>query len=202
MDVNIFNFSLARPHIKKFRTAVDIGCRFGDATIPLLSDFEKIYCFDYQDVLRIESKKIIFKKLAIGDKVEKVRASGGVITDLRDKKVKYVDQIKLDDLEIKYIDYIKIDTEGHEKKVLLGALKTIKKYYPVIQMENTDEQVKWGKGKSNDAEEFLFSLGYKKVNYRYKYKDFIYLHPNNKKLLIIRVLELLLKRILEYISKI
>ena len=31
---------------------------------------------------------------------------------------------------------IKMDVEGYENKVLLGAIKTIKKYKPVIYVEN------------------------------------------------------------------
>ena len=90
---------------------------------------------------------------------------------------------------------------ANEKRVLLGAIKTIKTYYPVIQMENTNEQVKWGKGKENDAEEYLFFLGYKKVKYRYKYKDFIYVHQKNRKSFFIKILEFISNNISDLIAK-
>ncbi len=44
--LNIFNAS--KPHIKNFRTAVDVGCRDGDFTIPLSKHFASVKAFDYR----------------------------------------------------------------------------------------------------------------------------------------------------------
>ena len=39
----------SKPFIKKFRNAVDVGCRDGDVAKPLAEDFENVYAFDYRD---------------------------------------------------------------------------------------------------------------------------------------------------------
>ena len=51
-------------------------------------------------------------------------------------------QRKLDFFKLKPI-LIKMDVEGYESKVLLGAMKTIKKYKPVIYVENNEQKGKY-----------------------------------------------------------
>jgi len=51
-----------------------------------------------------------------------------------DKK-QSVKMMTIDDLNLSKLDFIKIDVEGYERKVIDGAMKTIKKYKPVILME-------------------------------------------------------------------
>lgn len=48
------------------------------------------------------------------------------------EKVAY---IKLDDFDFKRLDFIKIDVEGMEKEVLLGAIKQIGAFKPILQIE-------------------------------------------------------------------
>ena len=50
--------------------------------------------------------------------------------EIRTIKVK-----KLDDFNFKNVDLIKIDVEGHEEKLIIGAIKTIKKNLPIIICE-------------------------------------------------------------------
>ena len=42
---------------------------------------------------------------------------------------------RIDDFKIK-ADIIKIDTENFENEVVLGSIKTIKKNYPILYIEN------------------------------------------------------------------
>lgn len=58
------------------------------------------------------------------------------------------------------VDYIKIDTEGWEYKILLGGLKTIKKYNPIIQLEWNTTNMKQCNVKENDLKDLLHNLGY------------------------------------------
>ena len=46
-----------------------------------------------------------------------------------------INQKKLDFYKLKPI-FLKIDVEGYEKQVLSGGLQTIKKYKPIIYVEN------------------------------------------------------------------
>ena len=163
VDICLFTYLMAKPFIKSFRNAIDVGCRDGDFSRPMLNDFEKIYAFDYRDRLNFSSQKLKYYKCALGDNNSRVRASGGVITNLRNSKINFVNQKTLDSFNFKDIDFIKIDVEGHELKVLEGAKLLIAQYSPVFVIEENGSQVQWGKGKENDAIDYLLSLNYKIV---------------------------------------
>lgn len=47
----------------------------------------------------------------------------------------YIPLIKIDDLNLRDLDLLQIDVEGSEKRVLMGAIQTIKKYKPIICVE-------------------------------------------------------------------
>lgn len=185
-SINVDNcletYLMSRPYIRQFRNAIDIGCRDGDFARPLLNDFEKIYAFDYRDRLKFASKKLQYINCALGDEKAKVKASGGAITNLRNSKVMYVHQKTLDSFNLKDIDFIKLDVEGHELKVLLGAKSLIEKYSPTIVIEENGSQVLWGKGKQNDALDYLISINYKivKKNDPTRSKDFVLIREKIK----------------------
>ena len=66
--------------------------------------------------------------------------------------------------------FIKMDVEGYENKVLLGAIKTIKKNRPVIYVENNLKQ-----GKYNTVNIFkkkLLKFGYKPYIFKFEQKSF------------------------------
>ena len=68
---------------------------------------------------------------------------------------------RLDDYNFLNVDYIKIDVEGHELKVIKGAIATIEKYNPVIVIEENGSQELYNKGVKDDALNFLQSINYK-----------------------------------------
>ena len=93
------------------------------------------------------------------------------------KKYK-VKQRKLDSFKLKPT-LIKIDVEGYENKVLLGAMKTIKKYKPAIYVENNEL-----KGKYNTINFFykkLSKFGYKPFVFNFEQKSFIKFNKKNIK---------------------
>lgn len=163
VDTCVHNYLMSKKFIRNFRGAIDIGCRDGDFSRPLLNDFQNIYAFDFRKRLRFESSKLTYYQCALGDEKIKVRASGGVITDIRSSKLTYVQQNTLDSFKFKEIDLIKIDVEGHELKVLKGAKETLERWNPVLIIEENGSQVKYGKGQPRDAINYLISLGYKIV---------------------------------------
>ena len=88
---------------------------------------------------------------------------------IRFKKIK-IKQRKLDFFKLKPT-LIKIDVEGYENKVLLGAMKTIKKYKPAIYVENN-----LLKGKYNTVNFFkkkLLKFGYKPYVFKFEKKSFL-----------------------------
>ena len=58
------------------------------------------------------------------------------------------------------VHFIKIDTEGWEYFVLQGAIKTIQKYKPIIQMEWFKDNMEQCKITEREMHEFLISIGY------------------------------------------
>jgi FkbM family methyltransferase len=80
-----------------------------------------------------------------------------------------VNTIKIDNLGLKP-DLIKLDIEGYEYKALLGAAKTIKKFKPLIYIENPSIAV----------DKFFYSLNYKKFEYNKNTKKLFIVKKNKK----------------------
>jgi FkbM family methyltransferase len=157
-------YNRSKPFIKKFRNAVDVGCRDGDVAKLLAKDFENVYAFDYRDRGLGRYPKIHYFKCALGDVEKKVKAFAGVIVNEREGVAPMeVEQKLLDNYDFKDIDYIKIDVEGHELKVLQGAVKTIEKFNPIMVVEENGSAVRWKKGKQDEAIDFLKDMGYEIV---------------------------------------
>ena len=86
--------------------------------------------------------------------------------------------IPLDSLQLDSLDLLWLDVEGFEWKVLLGGVETIKKYKPVIILENKGLIPGFGgdlKGSDKLVEE-LEKIGYKKV--RRIMRDDFYVYKN------------------------
>lgn len=89
---------------------------------------------------------------------------------------------EVDRLELKTVDLIKIDVEGLEHKVLLGGLKTINQFRPIIVYEHSvvlDEL----SSSTNSSETFdkLVELGYDQF-YIKNEKELVHLEANPKEL--------------------
>ena len=71
--------------------------------------------------------------------------------------------LRLDDLNLPDCDLIQLDVEGYELSALKGALQTIRKFWPVIVIEENGSSIRYGI-KAGETGEWLESLGYKAVN--------------------------------------
>ena len=81
-----------------------------------------------------------------------------------------VKQRKLDFFKFKPT-LIKIDVEGYENSVLLGAIKTIKKFKPIIYVENNLKQKK--SNTINFFKQKLLKLGYNAYTFNFEQKTFL-----------------------------
>ncbi len=143
----------AIPYVKNFRTYIDVGASIGNTSTPFVDMFEKIYCFEpnpnsYKEL--IKNKNLICYNIALGD-IEEIKdlvindqtgdSEHGSLSEIRNKDwiagERFEVQVKrLDDFKFENVDFIKIDVEQYEYKVILGAIKTIKKFKPAIFFEN------------------------------------------------------------------
>lgn len=137
------------PFIKDKRNAIDIGCRDGEYTRYLHRDFNHVFCFDYRHRKNfnknVDLKKVTHFRCALGEKNTIIKASGaGSITSGKiDSSNWYDEQLyTLDQFNLSDIDYIKIDVDGYELNVLQGSVNTIKKYLPLIVLEQENNENK------------------------------------------------------------
>jgi FkbM family methyltransferase len=168
-------YQLSKPFIRNFRNAVDVGCRIGEFTRYLHLDFEHVYAFDarlWRDFrFNVDLSKVTHFTCALGNEAGVIEMFGGGHRRHRDIRPQRTQVFTLDMFDLPAIDYIKIDVEGFEKKVLLGAARTIERDSPLIVIEQ-NEIVLDGDHKYS-AKEYLESIGYRQVAVDRKGWDFV-----------------------------
>ena len=138
--------------LKKKRRFLDIGTNVGIYSYYFSKKFKKIESFEpikeiTHRLTALKYKNINLHHVALSNQNSNLKfyipiKNGRLIPPLAtlEKRAKpYEERIisvkKLDKFNFKNIDLIKIDVEGHEYKVILGAVKTIKKNLPIIICE-------------------------------------------------------------------
>ena len=159
--------------LKKSDIAIQAGGYCGIFPRMLSSMFKRVYTFEpdpvnfyclsyntptnnvmrYQAALDMEHKPIAMQYMhPTNAGMKRVQdASDGIIPTLC-----------IDDLNLPDCDLIMLDIEGSEYKALMGGLKTIEKFRPVISVEDTNSEI----------ETMLSQFGYK--GYTTVYRDTIY----------------------------
>ena len=59
----------AKPYVKEFRVAIDVGCRDGDFTKLMLDDFDFVHAYDYRNRMKgmNNNKRYGYYQVALGD---------------------------------------------------------------------------------------------------------------------------------------
>jgi hypothetical protein len=127
-----------KPYVKNFRTAIDIGCRDGEFSRYLTnSGFKNVYCFDVRTrkffPKNVDPKKVTHFGVALGNGEDTVRIRNE--KPIKGKGILNGGFWKLDDFNFVDVDFIKMDTDGFERSIIEGGLKTITTYWPVINLE-------------------------------------------------------------------
>lgn len=168
-------YMLSKPYIKNFRTALDVGCRVGEFTRYLHRDFQHVYAFDpnlWPDFpCNVDLSNVTHFRCALGDEVDEIRMYGGTHSEKAGKAPTIVQVYTIDMFGFDDVDYIKIDVEGFEKKVLLGAAKTIERFSPLIVIEQNDVVLEGEHQYA--AKEYLETIGYKVVAVDKRGWDFV-----------------------------
>lgn len=150
--------------------AVDVGCRDGEFSRYLTWTFDHVYCFDYRKRINfamnldVSCNKITHYTCALGDSIKFEYASGrgnfrSTTVDARWQNKEKRKIFPLDHFDFTDVNLIKVDVDGMDGEVIKGATETIKKYKPVIIIEELTEN---GVPNHNGLN-LLRKLGYKEA---------------------------------------
>lgn len=131
-------------HVKKFDVCVQAGGLGGLYADYLADHFGIVYCYEPAEhyeycVLNITKKNVILRNKALDDHqgmvdmVDPLPGNYGAMYTKPGNKIKCV---KLDDEDIGPVDFLMLDIEGAEYPALHGAQELIRKYHPVIAIED------------------------------------------------------------------
>ena len=190
---------IIKQFIKKYNknnTFIDIGAHIGTVSIPYSRLFNQVICFEANSENYVNLKKnieynkcrnIISYNYAISNsnssyKLIKSGQNSGCFHIEKTNNTNNINNktITLDELNINNkIDFIKIDTEGSELYVLEGAINTINKNKPLIQVEtNKLSNINFNYDKSK-IYNFLYNLDY--IIYDDDNNDPIFIYKNIEK---------------------
>ncbi len=152
-------FQLAVPYIKPNGNGVDVGAREGGFAREMENYFNHIYCYDFRSDHEKFVKenvndinKFTYTVVGIGEKNEKTFTSSTKVGKIKNRGHVAVKIRTLDSFNLKNITFIKYDIEGYELRAIQGSEQTIKKYNPVIVVEQNKGNL--------DSVDLLKSWGY------------------------------------------
>lgn len=190
LDYQKQNLEAALKYVTNFRTAIDAGANYGIMSYNLSKVFSNVHAFEIEpnvrECLKRNKEKFNIANLSIyecglSDKEESVS-----LNYLKNTFGTYVNReqngeclcLTLDSYNFENVDFIKIDCEGYEPYILQGGEQTIKKYRPVILMEEKNLSKRYYNTEGNLAVELLLSWGYtKEISWP---KDCVMVYKENK----------------------
>jgi len=117
-------------------------------------DWLNFYCMSYNT----PCKHVYHFHAALGPKVgtcvvndQHVKTNRGVFTTVYNEVAGRVPMFTIDSLCVRKCDMIQLDIEGYELEAIRGGIETIKKFKPVVIVEN----------KNKELGQLMQSLGYK-----------------------------------------
>jgi FkbM family methyltransferase len=166
----------------------DIGANLGSYTL-LVKEFDDSFCYAFEpnnyilghlrDSIKLNGceHKVKLENVALSNEngttilnIPNNDESG--LGCLGENPLRFNDYIKqnvttmtldtyVEQYNVQKIDFIKIDTEGWELYILKGAVNSITKFRPIIQLEIYDINMKQCNVKKEELLKFLDTLGYK-----------------------------------------
>ena len=131
--------NMALRYIKRWRNCIDIGSNVGIWTRELASKFKKVYCFEpnpnFNECFRKNITENNIELFEFGLSNKEHTASQEFNSTQMTNTPGNVQCRTLDSFNLNNIDFIKIDVDGFEVEVLEGAVETITRNKPVINIE-------------------------------------------------------------------
>ena len=134
-------FQIAKPYINDNGIGIDVGCREGGFAREMENHFTHIHCFDFRnkkDMFEqnvVDMGKFTYHVCGIGDKEGTTFTTSNKVGRIKDSVNVAVPMKTIDSFLLENVSFIKYDIEGYELKALKGSEQTIKKYSPVIVIE-------------------------------------------------------------------
>jgi FkbM family methyltransferase len=140
-----------KPFIKKKRHVIDVGARHGQYTRACLNDgFAKVSSFELVEIYReaffknVDTDKVDLYNVGVYAKTMLIHFNGRAGKGIQQLGTELGQQVfSIDDFNLKDVDLIKIDVDGCDRQVLRGARRTIEKYFPVVQIECSEMQLRY-----------------------------------------------------------
>ena len=132
-------------YVESKRNCIDIGSHVGLWTRELASKFEQVYCFEPNPVF-IECFKINITETNVElfqyglSNNEHTASMKETNSTMMNDEPGSIQCRTLDSFNLNNIDFIKIDVDGFEVKVLNGAIETITRNKPAINIEMKKEK--------------------------------------------------------------
>jgi len=192
LDYQRKNLDAALKFVKNFNTAIDAGANYGVMSYNLNSLFSHVHAFEVEPEVRkclqqntqnFKLDKVTIHECGLSDKEELVS-----LNYLKTTFGTYINKTTpgsflcktLDSFDFQEVGLIKLDCEGYEPYILAGGEKTIKKYRPVILMEEKNLSGRYYNTEGNLAVELLLEWGYtKEISWT---KDCVMVYKNMEKL--------------------
>ena len=138
--------------VKKFDVVVQAGGACGMYPRIFSNYFKTVYTFEpdplnfFTLVVNCQKDNIIKMQAALGDKhtmiqVARLTNQNVGMNRVVENDVGIVPQLMIDDLKLTACDFIQLDVELYEIYALRGAVETIKKFRPVIAVENRNDDI-------------------------------------------------------------
>lgn len=173
--VQFKKFARAFPEIKNWRHAIDIGANLGIWTRVMARCFEQVSCFEpnpecheaFLSNTNGSDCKIDLYSVALGNERKEVclntKLKSTAFTRVDEGGNQFVQQEMLDDFEFENVDFIKIDVEGWEHNVIKGAGNTIRRWRPIIILEQKPNNAELHGLKQYGAKNLLGKIGMKEI---------------------------------------
>jgi FkbM family methyltransferase len=151
----------ALTYVKQWRVCLDIGSNVGQWTRPLAKRFQSVICFEPNPNFRecfvrnITEKNVILWPYGLSDGEH--TASQDFNSTVLKQGEGGIECRTLDSFGLNNVDFVKIDVDGFEVPLLEGALDTLIRNTPVVNIEmKRDKRIDTVKR----AEDILRDLGY------------------------------------------
>lgn len=165
----------ALAHVTDFSLAVDGGAHIGSWTCTMMKRFSEVHAFE-PDKINFQClhantagcDNVVRHELALGD----LEGRTGMADDERyigrgntgGRHLKGSGKIRvvtLDSLALPSLGFLKLDVEGYELMALQGAAITIRRYKPIVMVEDKPRMAERYNLEPHAAQEFLAFLGLK-----------------------------------------